>query len=259
MNGPNNILVAVITFGGTVFLVVILAVVIGLGPVKAPAPQTIPDLRDTSQAVRMKPGGNAAHSVALSAARTQISGLERALKQREQAYSAEKKKSQQLARGFDRERKSLIESVRVLENLFSATDERISKVTPIDAPAVTFVTSESPRDPAADVEGPVEEIAETGSQIEQRLDSYVDRLRESHTRLTNAARLVVLSVGEPAIEGLIGMLESNDPAIQIWALETLEELGPLAGPAVPTIRDLRAHPLPDVADLATRTLAEIRD
>ena len=285
MNARNDLFVAAVTFLGTIVLVVTALVFYGYVATPPPVVGPTTQLADTSQAVRSKPRGNAAHSVELAAARSRIAELEQAMDEKDSRYLAAQKRARQELKDYESERGRLLETVNLLEQVMSVTDPANSRNgetgagetgagavetggsetggdSPVDA-TVADVLGKTPGDETeSDTNSNstmLEQARDDYRALEERLGRYIQQLNESNQRVSTAARLAVVQVGEAAVGGLIPLLESEDPAVQLWALRTLQQMGPAASGAAQAVTTLRSHPLPEIAQAAAdayRTILE---
>jgi hypothetical protein len=266
VNGRNDFLVAAATFFGTMIVVCGAWVIYGTTQNAPPPLQTVANVSDPSEAVRSKPGPNASRGVDLAAARSRIHELERAIADRDERHAGERKKSRALAKLQQEERQKLLEDLKLLQAIVeSATVASPRKPEPVPTEDVAPKNDdpsplESPLDDTGDVGDPsVIKAEEDLRDLEVQLEQYIERLRNSNDRLSKAAQSVVVQAGESSVEGLLMLLESEDPAVQVWALEAIRQIGPMAGDAEQAVRDLRDHPLAEVAQAATAALRQILD
>ena len=201
-------------------------------------------LRDSSLAVRSRPGGNAAKAVDLLAARTRIGELERALQERDSRYAATRRKAQDQWMLDKSDRERLEETVALLERALRVAETPAEpSVPPADTQPDVDTTpplpTEEPLDPVLDPINPDNGIGSVEllqaqddyQQLEERLEKYIEQMNQTSQRIAAAAREVVVQSGPDAVEPLILLLDSRDPAVLLWALETLQQMGPIAGEA----------------------------
>jgi hypothetical protein len=264
MNGRNDFLVAVVTFLGTMIVVAVAWVIFRTAQQPSPPVQVLANVSDPSQPIRSKPGLKASHGADLAYARARIIELEHAIEARDGRSSKERQKTQVLAKQTAKERKQLLDDIALLQSIVTATTARSPKT---ESP-VAKNTSEEPDPAEAPLESPLADRENVGGpptiqaeedlrDLEERLGRYIDRLNTSNDRLSAAAQSVVVQAGRSSVDGLITLLDSSEPVIQLWALQSLRQLGPTAGEAVPAVRALRDHPVPEVAESATATLRQI--
>jgi hypothetical protein len=273
VNARNDLFVAAVTFVATVFVAFVAWTLLGANLQPPPVVESLPIVRDTSHAVRTQPGRNARQGIELSAARTRIAVLEKALQSRDSRYAAARKEAQRQRLDGATEREQLSDTVALLERALrlavAAENETADPVsTPPDNNVQTTLTSiDEPVDFDLDPTGTGEEIGEEllrqaqndYQQLKERLDEYIAQLNQSNQRVSAAARQVVVQAGQDAIEPIILLLDSQDPAVQLWALVTLKEMGPIASEASEVVKTLRNHPVPEVTQAAAAALRAILD
>ncbi len=270
MNARNDFFVAVVTFVATVFVAFVAWTLLGANLQPPPVMESLPIVRDTSHAVRTQPGRNARQGIELSAARARIAVLKKALQSRDSRYAAARKEAQRQRLDGATEREQLSDTVALLERALrlavAAENETADPVsTPPDNNVETTLTSiAEPIDIDLDPTGiGGEELLRQAQndyqQLEERLDEYIAQLNQSNQRVSAAARQVVVQAGQDAIEPIILLLDSQDPAVQLWALVTLKEMGPIASEASEVVKILRNHPVPEVTQAAAAALRAILD
>lgn len=277
MNARNDFLVALVTFLGTMIVVTVAWIIYGTTQNSPPPLQSVANVSDPSRAIRSKPGPNGGRGVDLAAARARIDELEKAIADRDARYAKDRKNAQAETKSHEEERKQLLEDMAFLQGLVSnatAARPRKPEQPTTDQPTTDQPNADQPTDgeDATDppLESPLEEVDEVGAartiqaeedlrDLEARLERYIERLSNSSERLATAAQSVVVQAGESSVDGLIGLLDSEDPMIQLWALQAIRQIGPMAGEAELAVRALRDHPLPEVAQAAAATLRQILD
>lgn len=261
MGGRNELLVAMVTFVATMLVVSFAWILYGVLQEAPPPLPPVANVSDPSQATRPNSGPKATEGINLAAARNRIADLEQALQSRDQIAIRERKKAQQAVTEAEQERRKLLETIVMLEDLL--------------ANAVNSDDRERPAPKTAEKEGEPEEMPPLTAEPlignstpepdndaqdnREQLTAFIERLNAQNARLATASREVVVLAGQSAVDGLVQKLASRDPAIQLWALQALAQIGPMASEAADAVEALRDHPLPEVADAARVTLQRILD
>lgn len=80
------------------------------------------------------------------------------------------------------------------------------------------------------------------------------RLKSEDTKVSGEANLALIRVGEPAVPGLVEMLQSGDTRLRKTAATTLWGLGAKGKGAVPALAEMLADPDPDLRLAAAMAL-----
>jgi HEAT repeat protein len=86
------------------------------------------------------------------------------------------------------------------------------------------------------------------------VDDLLSRLKSEDTTVSGEANLALIRVGEPAVPGLVGMLQSGDTRLRKTAATTLWGLGAKGKEAVPVLAEMLADPDPDLRLAAAMAL-----
>lgn len=86
------------------------------------------------------------------------------------------------------------------------------------------------------------------------VNDLLSRLKSEDTNVSGEANLALIRVGEPAVPGLVEMLQSGDARLRKTAATTLWGFGAKGKDAVPALAEMLADPDPDLRLAAAMAL-----